>query len=166
MSLLLNIMNARKRWTDSAKTDSYAADSPAADSRPADSHPADPSEADSHDNVFNLIPPETDNAETPPATPLGRNVHPVEMTDLSRLAIDNDGRLYWDGKPVEVHRRLLMSREQVIGACVIGAFVIVGALGAVLQGTSAARDWACRFGWATSVCGPPSVPRNTFDIPA
>jgi hypothetical protein len=162
MSLLLNIMNARKRWTESSQSDSSAGDSSHADSHPADSH-----ESDSNDNVFNLIPPETDHAETPPsAAPTGRNVHPVDMTDLSRLAIDNDGRLYWDGKPVEVHRRLLMSREQIIGACVIGGFVVVGALGAVLQGTSAARDWACRFGWATSVCGPPSVPRNAFDIPA
>jgi hypothetical protein len=65
-----------------------------------------------------------------------------------------------------VHRRLLMSREQIIGACVIGAFVAVGAVGAALQGTSAVRDWACRFGWATSVCAPPSAPRSAFDIPA
>src|SRR4051812_16948779 len=166
MSLLLNIMNARKRWTESAQSDSYVADSPPADSHPADSQETDSRETDSHDNVFNLIPPETDHTETPPSAPPGRNVHPVDMTDLSRLAIDTDGRLYWDGKPVEVHRRLLLSREQIIGACVIGGFVIVGALGAVLQGTSAARDGACRFGWATSVCGPPSVPRSTFDIPA
>jgi hypothetical protein len=150
MSLLLNIANARKRWFDSAHADSYD----------DESH-----DHDSRDNVFNLVPPETDIADPAP-TPVGRGVHPVEMTDLSRLAIDSDGRLYWDGKPVEVHRRLLMSREQVIGTLVIGAFVVVGALGAVLQGTSAARDWACRFGWATSVCGSPSVPRDVFDIPA
>jgi hypothetical protein len=166
MSLLLNILNARKRWSESAQTDSYVDDSPHPDSFHADSH-AESHDAGPQDNVFNLIPPEGDSSEpSPPPAPQGRNVHPVDMTDLSRLSIDTEGRLYWDGKPVEVHRRLLMSREQVIGACVIGAFVIVGALGAVLQGTSAARDWACRFGWATSVCGPASVPRSTFDIPA
>src|SRR3954471_24834016 len=110
MSLLMNIMNARKRWTESAQSHSSVADSP-----PADSHPADSRETDSHDNVFNLIPPETDHTETPPSAPPGRNVHPVDMPDPSRLAIDTDGRLYWDGKPVEVHRRLLLSREQIIG---------------------------------------------------
>lgn len=156
MSLLLNIVNVRKRWFDSAH----------ADSRQGDSHDTDSREADSRDNVFNLIPPERETAEPEAAEPTGRNIHPVEITDLSRLSIDRDGRLYWDGKPVEVHRRLLMSREQVIGALVIGGFLIVGSLGAVLQGTAAARDWACRFGWATSVCGPPSAPRHAFDIPA
>jgi hypothetical protein len=153
MSLLLNFYNARKRWFDSAQTDSFD----------ADSNPDDSQHADDHDNVFDLVPPEREAAE---AAPAGRNVHAVGMTDLNRLAIDSDGRLYWDGKPVEVHRRLLMSREQIIGALVIGAFVVIGAFGAVLQGTSAARDWACRFGWATSVCDAPSLPRDAFDIPA
>jgi hypothetical protein len=171
MSLLLNIANARKRWFDSAQTDSVDDESDARESFElhVDTHDC----LEPHDNVFSLLPPASDHAESEhpesehvePA-PIGRNVHPVDMTDLSRLSIDTDGRLYWDGKPVEVHRRLAMSREQIIGALVIGAFVAIGAMGALLQGTSAARDWACRFGWATSVCGPPSPPRSAFDIPA
>ena len=51
------------------------------------------------------------------------------MTDLSRLSIDHDGRLYWDGKPVEVRRRILMSRAQIVGASIVAAFVVIGALG-------------------------------------
>jgi hypothetical protein len=154
MSLLLNFINARRRKNDSVEAESHF-----------DSQETESDSADSQDNVFNLLPPETEDTQQAPAA-IGHNTHPVEMTDLSRLSIDTDGRLYWDGKPVEVHRRLLMSREQIIGACVIGAFVVIGALGAALQGTSAARDWACRFGWASSVCAPPSVPRHVFDIPA
>ncbi len=48
------------------------------------------------------------------------------MTDLSRLSIDHDGRLYWDGKPVEVRRRISMSRAQVVGASIVAAFVVIG----------------------------------------
>ena len=43
------------------------------------------------------------------------------MTDLSRLSIDSDGRLYWDGKPVETHHRLSMSRAQIVGASIVAA---------------------------------------------
>jgi hypothetical protein len=156
MSLLLNFINTRLRRGDSAEPESHF-----------DSHEFDSTgDEQEQDNVFNLLPPEDESGHVEAPEPIGRNVHPVDMTDLSRLSIDTDGRLYWDGKPVEVQRRLLMSREQIIGACLIGAFVAIGALGAVVQGTSAARDWACRFGWASSICGPSSAPRNAFDIPA
>jgi hypothetical protein len=114
---------------------------------------------------------ETPQALAPPEVPPeGRNVHPVGMMDLSRLSIDNDGRLYWDGKPVEVRRRIMLSRTQAIGLAVIGGFVIVGALSAAIQATAAARDWACRLGWSTSYCtlpdAGPSKPAVRPDIPA
>ena len=88
------------------------------------------------------------------------------MTDLSRLSIDRDGRLYWDGKPVEVRRRISMSRAQIVGASIVAAFVVIGALGAAIQGTVAARDWACRLGWTTQHCTVPSGPPPDSDIPA
>jgi len=137
---------------------------------------------DPHDRVFDLVPPQTsdpvtadensepeNSAKTNPrseaAASSSRNVHPVTMTDLTRLSIDNDGRLYWDGKPVEVRRSILMSRAQVIGASVIGAFVVIGAIAAVIQGSIAARDWACRLGWTQSYCALPH-PQRSGDIPA
>jgi hypothetical protein len=134
------------------------------------------------DRVFSLIPrrlfegidssDRPERAETaadkPSAAASGRNVHPIGVADLSRLAIDNDGRLYWDGKPVEVRRRILMSRAQVIGAGVIGAFVAIGAIGAAIQGSAAVRDWACRLGWTTNYCALPDTPPalHPRDIPA
>jgi hypothetical protein len=93
-----------------------------------------------------------DSERRPEGAAGGRSITPIEQADLSRLSIDSDGRLYWDGKPVEVRRRILMSRAQIIGASVIGAFVIVGALGAAVQGSLAARDWACRLGWTANYC--------------
>jgi len=148
MSLFPAFVNARKRQDDSAPLTDAESDSRA---------------ADSDDNVFNLLPPET--AEpAPEPKPVGRNRHPVDMTDLSRLSIDRDGRLYWDGKPVEVHRRLMMSRAQIVGASILAIFVVIGALGAALQGSMAARDWACRMGWLSSSCSLPA--RSHSDIPA
>jgi hypothetical protein len=97
----------------------------------------------------------------------GRNVHGLAAADLTRLSIDNDGRLYWDGKPVEVRRRIQMSRAQVVGASVVAAFIVIGAVGAAVQGSLAVRDWACRLGWTTSYCTlpGPAAPRP-IDIPA
>jgi hypothetical protein len=46
--------------------------------------------------------------------------------------------------------------------------VAVGAIGAAVQGTAAARDWACRLGWTTTYCtlrdAPPAL--HSLDIPA
>ena len=134
---------------------------------------ASPEPAVQAESAAAATPEATESPETPAATETpseGRNVHPVGMMDLSRLSIDNDGRLYWDGKPVEVRRRIMLSRAQAIGVGVIGAFVIVGALSAAIQATAAARDWACRFGWSTTYCTlPDPAPRKPAvrpEIPA
>src|SRR5215212_10230040 len=179
MSLFPDFSKARQRQDDSAPqteaaTDSYTADSHKRDSQIGDSHIA---ELD--DNVFNLLPPESSEpaAPEPIAEPIaepipepkpqGRNRHPVDMTDLSRLSIDRDGRLYWDGKPVEVRRRISLSRAQVVGASIVAAFVVIGAIASAIQGAVAARELACRLGWSASACTlPGGLPQNRSDIPA
>jgi hypothetical protein len=120
MSLLPAFISARNRKNDSVSSMNAASDSRAGDSSRSDS-PA----SDSDDDVFNLLPPESSAAPEP--KPQGRNINPVDMTDLSRLSIDRDGRLYWDGKPVETHHRLSMSRRQIVGASIVAAFVVIGA---------------------------------------
>jgi hypothetical protein len=150
MSLFPAFINARKRSADS--------DPPT--EAPTDSHDAAPD-----DNVFNLLPPESPETPAPEEPkPQGRNRHPVDMTDLSRLSIDRDGRLYWDGKPVETHHRFSMSRAQVVGASIVAAFVVIGALSAAIQGSVAAQGWACRLGWTSQHCTVPSGPMRS-DIP-
>jgi hypothetical protein len=145
--------------------------------RDDDVAPPEP-ETESRDAVFRLIPPRAENVEPirpfalveppapepelepepAPAPEIGRNVHPVQAMDLTRLSIDNDGRLYWDGKPVEVRRRLMMSPAQAIGALVVGLFVMIAGIGAAVQGSATAYEWACRIGWAQSHCAPPAPP--------
>src|SRR5688572_16268684 len=98
MSLLPALFKARKRPDDTAPKTEPAGDSPrdAKDDAP-------PREAE--DNVFELVPPEKIQEAYREAQPEpepgpkknGRNVHSLAAADLSRLSIDNDGRLYWDG---------------------------------------------------------------------
>jgi hypothetical protein len=162
MSLFPAFVSARKRQQEQAPAPEPAAEEAF----------AEPSHDDDND-IFGLLPPQPDAAgqqepePLPPPEPIGRNHHPVDMTDLSRLSIDREGRLYWDGKAVETHHRFAMSRQQVIGASIVAAFVMIGAIGAALQGSAAARDWACRLGWSASVCAMPNVqPHTGADIPA
>ena len=59
-----------------------------------------------------------------------------------------------------------MSRTQAVGAGVVSVFIVIGAIGAAIQGSLALRDWSCRLGWTTSYCGIPAVPPRRPDIPA
>ena len=171
MSLLSSFIKVRKRDDDSAPQADAAADFHIGDSHTRDSQTGDSRDAGLDENVFNLLPPESSepapeplHEPNPEPKPQGRNRHPVDMTDLSRLSIDRDGRLYWDGKPVETHHRLSMSRRQIVGAGLIAALVAIGAIGAAIQGASAARDWACWLGWSASACTG-GLPQNRPDIP-
>lgn len=175
---------------DRTRPDDKRRDERLADERRADEKRTDDERADDdRENVFNLLPPDAGTksragpepeaepksepqSEPEPepearAAPASRNIHPIGISDLGRLSIDNDGRLYWDGKPVEVRRRIMMSRAQVIGASLIGVFVVIGAIGATVQASAAARDWACRLGWTTTYCSMHELkPTAPPDIPA
>ena len=178
MSLFPAFINARLRKADSAPQTETTSDSEPADSRASASKAGDPD-----DHIFDLLPPKSAEAAAPEPElqqlephqpepqqpePQGRNVHPVDMTDLSRLSIDRDGRLYWDGKPVEVRRRISMSQAQVVGASIVAPFVVIGALASAIQGVVAAREFACQFGWSASACTLPGAvqPRHGSDIQA
>ena len=141
---------------------------------PDDLMPPAPPEDESRADIFNLIPPEASEKYERPAkpetavAPAVDSGHAVGAMDLSRLSIDNDGRLYWDGKPVEVRRRLMMSRGQILGACLVGFFIVIGAIGSVLQATATLHDWACRTGVADGCApqAPAPKPPARIDIPA
>jgi hypothetical protein len=47
-----------------------------------------------------------------------KNVRPIAMAETGGLGIDNDGRLHWNGKPVEIiGRRLDLTGAQNFVAC-------------------------------------------------
>jgi|SRR5882672_1027127 len=55
-----------------------------------------------------------------------KNVRPIALKESDGLGIDIDGRLYWDGKPVEIiGRRLDLTWSQFWIALVVATFTVV-----------------------------------------
>ena len=77
------------------------------------------------------------------------------VKDLSRLSVDNGGRLYWDDKPVVVRRRLQLSFWQKLGTILIAIAALVIALSGTIHGAIRAHDWMCHAKWITAYCPAP-----------
>ena len=95
-----------------------------------------------------------------------QKVRPIALEETDGLGIDVDGRLYWNGKPVEiVGRRLDLTTGQNIWAGIVAAFAIIGAAGTFVQAAVAYQDWACKTGRPSIIsCGllpGPVVPAGT-----
>ncbi|MCA6099203.1 hypothetical protein [Bradyrhizobium australafricanum] len=74
-----------------------------------------------------------------------RYVRPISMGEADGLGIDNDGRLYWNGKPVEIiGRRVDLTWMQSAIGIAVALFTIVGGIGCGAQGWVAYHDWACK----------------------
>jgi hypothetical protein len=84
-------------------------------------------------------------------------VRPISTSEADGLGIDVDGRLHWNGKPVEIiGRRIDLTWGQFWIAVVVALFTAVGALAGVAQGWPAYHDWACRNKQPSIlVCPPP-----------
>jgi hypothetical protein len=60
-----------------------------------------------------------------------KGVRQIAMTETGGLGIDRDGRLYWNGKPVEiVGRRLDLTAAQFALAIIVAFATLFGAAGA------------------------------------
>src|SRR3984893_3235818 len=88
------------------------------------------------------MPAQSGRSDLPPG-----KLRSISMDEIDLLQIDRNGRLYWDGKPVEVSRRLTF--WQSVGAFIVGTFVVIGSVGSFLQGWTVYHDLACRMGWYT-----------------
>lgn len=74
-----------------------------------------------------------------------RDVRPIAWKEADGLGIDNEGRLHWNGRPVEIiGRRLDLTWGQFWVAIVVAIFTVIGGIGAAAQGWAAYHDWACR----------------------
>jgi hypothetical protein len=72
-------------------------------------------------------------------------VRPISTSEADGLGIDADGRLHWNGKPVEIiGRRIDLTWGQFWIAVAVAVFTALSALGAMAQGSAAYHDWACR----------------------
>ena len=74
--------------------------------------------------------------------------------DDEGLGIDRDGRLYWNGNPVEIiGQRLDLTRTQARFGIAAVVFTAIAALGTIVQAWTAYHDWACKTGsWAFVAC--------------
>ncbi|TFV38675.1 hypothetical protein E4K66_14935 [Bradyrhizobium frederickii] len=74
-----------------------------------------------------------------------RNVRSISIKEIDGLGIDNEGRLHWNGKPVEIiGRRVDLTRGQSLIAIVVAVFTVIAGIGAAAQGWAAYHDWACK----------------------
>lgn len=95
--------------------------------------------------------------EPPAHWPAG--VKPLSYRVFQMMGVNEVTKeLYWDGKPVEVRRRLDLTWRERVFAVAVGLFTILGSIGAVAQGWTAAHQWACQTQIVAWGC-PPSVSR-------
>ncbi len=90
------------------------------------------------------------------------------VKDLSRISVSEDGRLYWDGKPVVVRRRIKLSPWQTFGVILIALAALMIALSGAVHVTITAHDWMCRANWATNCPAPltpPAAPPMRPELP-
>ncbi len=79
-------------------------------------------------------------------------VRAISIDELECLGIDKTGRLYWNGRPIEVRTLELPRLERAVA---IGAGVAV-----ILTGLVTAWQWGCSIQWlSTAAC--PTVMRDS-----
>jgi hypothetical protein len=84
---------------------------------------------------------------------------------LHRLSVGEDGRLYWDDKPVIIRRRILLNGWQTFAAILVSlAALIIAASGAVHVAISA-HEWMCGAKWISAYCPPATAPMPPAPAP-
>ena len=87
------------------------------------------------------------------------NVRPIATDEADGLGIDPSGRLYWNGKPVEiVSQRLDLTRAQNTIALLVAVFTGIAAIATSVQAWTTYHDWACKVGWPVAAKCPPPPP--------
>jgi hypothetical protein len=71
-------------------------------------------------------------------------LRPLELKDLRDLSISDANELYWKGKRIEVGKRIDLTRGQTIGAFIVGAAAVFGALA---SGLNDGAEFVCKHGW-------------------
>ena len=76
------------------------------------------------------------------------HVRPIAMGEVDGLGIDKNGRLHWNGKPVEiVGQRLDLTLTQTLIALSVAIFTFIAAVSTAVQAWTAYHEWACKVGW-------------------
>ena len=73
-------------------------------------------------------------------------VEPIGVDDLRRLGIDAGNQLFWDGRRIEIRRRLVLTGFQKAIAAVVTVCAILGGLGGFVTGLNNASVFLCARG--------------------
>ena len=71
----------------------------------------------------------------------------ISYDGIGKLGVDRNQQLYWDGKPVEVKRRLDLTFWQKVLGGITALAIVLGGIGGFVQGISAAHDLGCKRIW-------------------
>jgi hypothetical protein len=85
-----------------------------------------------------------------------KGIRSISIDEAGALGVDAKGELYWHGKPVEIRRPLDLTWRQKLVAGIVATATVIAAVGAAAQGWAAYNEWACKVGWKSVVCPPPS----------
>ncbi len=84
-----------------------------------------------------------------------KNVRSIAIDETDGLGVDASGRLYWDGKPVEIiGQRIVLTFAQKIWAVIFAIAGLLAAAGAFAQGWVAFNEWGCKIGLISVFCLP------------
>jgi hypothetical protein len=87
------------------------------------------------------------------------DVQSISADDLERLGIDSRDQLFWDGRRVEIRRRLDLTGLQKLVAVLVTVFAVLGGIGGVLSGFTDAAGFLCARGVHVLSC-PLGVPNG------
>ena len=71
------------------------------------------------------------------------HVEPIGLEDLARLGINSSSELFWDGRRVEIRRRLDFTGFQKLIAGVVTIVAVLGGLGGFVTGLNNASIFLC-----------------------
>ncbi len=84
------------------------------------------------------------------------DVAPIGIEDLGRLGIDSTNQLFWDGKRVELRRKLVLTGLQKLVAGVVTVCAILSGLGGFASGVQNFSLFLCARGLHWLSCPPPA----------
>jgi hypothetical protein len=107
--------------------------------------------------------------DRPPGWPKG--VNRIRVDDLGRIGIDDENRLYWDGKRVSVRQTVILHGIEKFLAVVVATFAVLGGLGGFVSGLNNASIFLCARGIHWMSCplpesSPPPSPTPSAGPPA
>jgi hypothetical protein len=78
---------------------------------------------------------------SPPGWPPG--VEPIGVEGLDRIEIDREHQIYWDGRPIEIKRSIILTGSQKFIASVVTIVGVLAALATIATGVNNASVFLC-----------------------